>query len=172
MIKVTKQGVTTHLWQLLPRNSFTWSVICYLSNTASLYDDVYIPKMLLAHPLPSRAYFSKLGRPFFFRSWVEAAGPSVRLGPLSRTTWETTCTREPRLLKRPLFFWRPLTTFQNHSIVLLQNIQNICLLQPGRQPAPGDPCCSKESSSFEGLSQHFNTIQNISKHSDFWKALT
>ena len=131
MIKVTKQGVTTHLWQLLPRNSFTWSVICYVSNSASLYHDVHIhvhctssviivskgaqPKMLLAHPLPSRAYFSKLGRPFFFRSWVEAAAPSVRLGPLSPTTWETTCTRVPILLKRPLFFWRPFTTFQYYS---------------------------------------------------------
>ena len=35
----------------------------------------------------------------------------------------------------------------------------LCLLQPGRQPAPGNPGCSKDPSSFEGLSQHFKIIQ-------------
>ena len=107
--------------------------------------------MLLAHPFPSRAYFSKLGRPFFFRSWVEAAAPSVRLGPLSPTTWETTCTRAPILLKRPLFFSIHFKTFQN--------IQNICLLQPGGQAAPGNPSCSKDPSSFLCISKHFKIFK-------------
>ena len=78
----------------------------------------------------------------------------------------------PGCSKDPSSFEGLSQHFKIIQLFFLKNIQNICLLQPGRQPAPGDPCCSKDLSSFEGLSQHFNTIQNISKHSDFWKALT